>query len=519
MKNLIKNPFFDNFQLFLLSLLPAALVSGLLISEIIINLISLFFLIDIFINKKLNIFKNKLFIYFLFFYIFLIFSLLSSEIIKFSALNVFSYFRFFIFSFASCEILLKNKNKLIFLYLILSLTLLIVLLDGYIQFFTGENLLGYPKYRIDRISGFFNDDLILGSYLFRILPVYLGLTFYLKDKIKKFFYLNLVICLSTVALIFLTGERASFFLTLIFLIIIFLQINLNKKIIVSLFTIILLFLIGMFTINPTIYDRYVKQTISQVFGTDTEEVFLKNYSPMYNTAFKMFLSKPLVGFGPKSYRHYCSDDDFVSYYKTRIKPIDNTIITPQFGMKNSLKNFIVKKTFFNEGDFLDIGDKLFLYYFSDEKDLEENYKPYFSKKEGIIKNIIIKEKYTNNDIYIKLEPQRSPDKINFIPNSCNTHPHNTYLQLLSDTGIIGFIFVFTIFLLISFTLIRNFFKIIFYKKRDICDFEICLLANFFIILWPLTTSGDFFNNWLNIINYYPLVFYLFIKKNERFTNE
>ena len=58
---------------------------------------------------------------------------------------------------------------------------------------------------------------------------------------------------------------------------------------------------------------------------------------------------------------------------------------------------------------------------------------------------------------------------------------------------------------------KNFIQIYFFNKRNLSDLEICLLANFFIILWPLTTSGNFFNNWLNIISYLPLGIYLYQK--------
>ena len=50
-------------------------------------------------------------------------------------------------------------------------------------------------------------------------------------------------------------------------------------------------------------------------------------------------------------------------------------------------------------------------------------------------------------------------------------------------------------------------------------FEISILACFFSILWPLSTSGNFFNNWMNIISFFPLGFYLYINKsNERAIN-
>ena len=38
--------------------------------------------------------------------------------------------------------------------------------------------------------------------------------------------------------------------------------------------------------------------------------------------------------------------------------------------------------------------------------------------------------------------------------------------------------------------------------------EIYLLIGIFITLWPLVPSGNVFNNWLNIIYYIPLGFYL-----------
>ena len=39
----------------------------------------------------------------------------------------------------------------------------------------------------------------------------------------------------------------------------------------------------------------------------------------------------------------------------------------------------------------------------------------------------------------------------------------------------------------------------------------------FINLWPIIPSGNFFNNWLSMIYFYPIGFYLYFKyKNEKF---
>ena len=92
--------------------------------------------------------------------------------------------------------------------------------------------------------------------------------------------------------------------------------------------------------------------------------------------------------------------------------------------------------------------------------------------------------------------------------SCLTHPHNFYVQLLAETGIIGFLFLLSIFLYVIYKSLRQLKSIIFRKKRPISDYQVCLLAGILINVWPLTTNGNFFNNWLMITYSLPVGFYL-----------
>tara|TARA_B100001059_G_scaffold223274_1_gene248088 strand:- start:549 stop:1859 length:1311 start_codon:yes stop_codon:yes gene_type:complete len=93
--------------------------------------------------------------------------------------------------------------------------------------------------------------------------------------------------------------------------------------------------------------------------------------------------------------------------------------------------------------------------------------------------------------------------------ACQTHPHNTYIELLSEAGIFAFLLVLGLFLIIIIYSFMHFFNNIFNKKKKYFnDFEICLLSAIIISLWPLSPSGSFFHNWLSIVYYFPVGIFL-----------
>jgi len=93
-------------------------------------------------------------------------------------------------------------------------------------------------------------------------------------------------------------------------------------------------------------------------------------------------------------------------------------------------------------------------------------------------------------------------------NPCSTHPHNFYVQLLAETGIIGFSFLFSAFCYVLYCAYRQLKSIVLKKKRHLTDYQVCLLAGILITVWPFSPNGNFFNNWLAIVYSLPIGFYL-----------
>lgn len=93
--------------------------------------------------------------------------------------------------------------------------------------------------------------------------------------------------------------------------------------------------------------------------------------------------------------------------------------------------------------------------------------------------------------------------------SCSTHPHHIYVQILSETGLLGAIFLFTfiIYLFVitgkqAYTMARS-------QYSTLSDFQICLIAFFICTIFPFVPSLNLFNNWINIIYFTPVGFYLY----------
>ena len=417
----IKKNTYHNSLLFasvLLILIPPALISGPFLPDLFIVLISFIFLLIFNQKKELFASKSNFFRLFLIFYIYLVFTSILSDNFYESIKPSLTYVRFCFFSLAVVFILKSKKNFIKHFYLMLLFTLIILLFDGYFQFITGKNIFGYREHlRPDRLSGLFFDELILGSYLGKILPIFLTFYVFNKNYINKFYIIILVLLIYI--LIFLSGERSAFFTTTLYMIMItpFL-IGIKKTLIF--FVLIGAIFIGLISTNENIKSRYVDQMLMHTFQkTSGSSTFMPDHIGLFVSAIEVFKKNIFIGGGVKTFRINC---------------------------KNTVNEELTK---------------------------------------------------------LKID----------IPNLtfCNTHPHNYYLQLLAETGSIGFLFVLVIFI----KLIFNYLKQVYYlikKNKKIKKEYVTILSGLIIYIWPLTTTGSFFNNWICTILFLQIGIYLYITK-------
>ena len=385
------------------------LIWGPFFPDLIVSVSALFFLFYVFKNKELYFFNNKpLIIFFIFCIYCILLSLFVAEDMMLSFESSLFYFRIGVFSCFVWCLIDQDKSILAYFYYALILCFSALVIDGYIQYFTGENLLGF-KLRGIRVSSFFGDELILGSYLSRLFPLLFAL-FLIKKKQKfEVYFIGLLFILVDI-LIFMSGERASFFflnLSTVFIIILIKEFQ-KFRLITFIIAIVCVLILSL---NSTkLSERMFKGPAVQMGLIESSKepvIFTNVHDSHIKTAYKMFKDKPLFGHGPKMFRVKCKD-----------------------------------------------------------------------------------EKYA----------------VGIFP--CSTHPHNFYIQLLAETGIIGFLFLFSALVYVIYTAFRQFKSIIFKEKRHLTDYQVCLLAGIFITIWPFSPNGNFFNNWLMIVYSLPVGFYL-----------
>ncbi len=394
------------------------LIWGPFFPDLIVSISTLFFLYHTIKEKNFYYFINKpVIIFFIFCIIAITCSLLAENILLSFESSLF-YFRIGVFSCFIWYLIDKDKSIIIFFYYALILCFSALVIDGYYQYFNGENIIGF-KMTGTRVSSFFGDEWIMGSYLSRLFPLLFALFLIKQKKRFEIYYIGFLFILVDV-LIYMSGERTAFFFLNLSTIFIIILIKEYQKFRLVTFVIALI-CISVLSINSseltdrmfvdTAKDMGLTKNSTEKENNSKDEVEVTIFGPVYDslirTAYNMFKDKPILGHGPKMFRVLCKNEKYA------------------------------------------VG------------------------------------KY-----------------------SCQTHPHNFYVQLLAETGIVGFLFLFCSLCYVLYVALMQFKSILLKQNRYLSDYQVCLLAGMIVTLWPFSPNGNFFNNWMIVIYSLPVGFYL-----------
>ena len=338
-KNLNKDKFF----IYLFLLLPILLISGPFLSDTVVSVLAIYFFFIIKDNKFILI--NYFTYIFIFFYFLLLITSFFSYDFLISINTTLPYLRHGLFVLTSTYLLLKFPEYKKFFFFVVIFCFLILLVDGYFQFFYGKNFLGYP-YENNRLSSLFGSELILGSYLVRLLPLSIAL-FLLHYKFIDHKILYLVILFLVSILIIISGERTALAMLLIFIFFSFFLSNFDNKKIYLTFPIFMMAFILVLFFSENLKKRIIYDTLSEIKSqNDTKAImsndekinFLKNnkisnelkemrkkfenneffflstaHESAWRISLKMFKKNILTGVGPKMFRYTCGLDDYKVY--------------------------------------------------------------------------------------------------------------------------------------------------------------------------------------------------------------
>ena len=305
--------------LFILYCFPLILIlrsAAINIATSITSFIFLFFLIK---KIEINFFKDRILIYLIGFLFFIFVNTLLHDQHFTLILKSLGNYRYLILTVSVYLLLdsISEKSKKIFIYFNLCLVILVGL-DILYQYILQKNIFGFTPGMCNafgknctRFSGVFGDELIAGGYLaqigllvFFLLQIINNQKNYLQKIIEIIFILFLFI------VILLTGERNAM---IIFLLSIFFFYILQKKYL-QLIT-IFLFVIFVFVFSlqkiDHINNRFfnIANSWEKIGKKSTlkEKITDNPWMLHYRAAITLFVERPIIGHGTKSFRIRCKD--------------------------------------------------------------------------------------------------------------------------------------------------------------------------------------------------------------------
>lgn len=461
---------------------------------VLLSIISLILII----KKKIIIgFKENILI--LFFFIYVVLNSIYHE--NFIELRYIRFLLFYILLyFLIDEKFIKLFSQTLFFLIIF------LCIDINFQKFSGYNLIGLKN--LGYSSSFFGEEKIAGSFLLKIFFVYSFLIFFqIQFDFKKYFFLLSIVLVS----ILFTMQRISI-LNLFFFAFLFLLILKKYKILISIFIIILFSwnFFSEFTLVGKL--KYIKKYIEGDFNNLTYTIKgynIKKIKLDKEINFNKFLynenigeiyyfdntSEPLIiknffkdkRVDGKTFKLITEGDDASFRVKEHfgLKKTDNISFDQYINYYNNFHKFELNSFLFSFGThekdhitFLDSGWG------------SHFYTAYLIWKDHLFFGSGIK---SYRSLCINNEKYRNFPSLN--GNFCVTHPHNFFLEILSELGLVGIILFYLLLFFISYRII---------KSNLVLKNKLLILCLIILLFQPFQTSGRIFSNNESMFLFYYL---------------
>ncbi len=345
------------------------------------------------------------------------------------------YFRFFLIAFIISNILNFKFNTLEYLSLAFLVFSFLLSVDIFYQYITGYDFFGFkpgictypggtthfdPK-NCERFSGFFGKELIAGNFLATYGLMFLYLFYSRYDQIKYVEIISLILLITFVFAVILSGERNSIIaLLIIFIFNIIFNNKFRKKLlyILSLFIIIFSILFASVSNVKYRYFEWPIQHLDSMKSYGAKKLLDTSWGSHYITAYEIYLDNKIFGSGFKSFRNECSESKY------------------------------------------------------DYKKLNNKY------------------------------------DLNMRTSGCSSHPHNLYLEVLSELGLSGFVLFL---LLLYFTIFKPFISNYKYIRNE--SEIVILLSIILTYIFPFKPSGSFSSSVFSTNLWFFIGFYLYFVNN------
>jgi O-antigen ligase len=352
---------------------------------------------------------------FLLFWIYVVILSLFSISVYESLKSAFFLIKFFLFFLLISFYAFKTIN-LNYILKIWFIFVLFLCFDLYFQYIFNKDIFGHPVADGQRYSALFGEELIAASFIAQIIAPIIGLIMYFVFFIKRNFYIKFALLLSLLFIFLatiITGERMNTVFLFSLLSLSLILFSFLRKNFYVIFFLLGFVIIGFFSFKniQAVKHRYLD------FGNSVLSIYNSSHGKLFNSAYRLWLKKPLTGWGLKNYRVVC-DKELLDINKNNSHPL------------------------------------------------------------------------------------------------CSTHPHNLYMELLSETGLVGF---FLYFLFIFYFIKKIFLELNYKKNNENFSIIFSCLISILIMLFPLKSAGSFATSWNG--TFFWLLFGLilnrsiFLKKN------